>query len=125
LQSSSALECLKHLEKGVAIEFPTSDQNYEQWDRQSIHGHPIANGAEPGSDWDRVLWELEPSKIETYRRLQDLGIKYAIFDVQALKELDLDWIAKRANLELTGCADFRFVVFAVAGSSDSVKKQGR
>jgi len=125
LQSSSALECLKHLEKGVAIEFPTSDQNYEQWDRQSIHGHPIANGAEPGSDWDRVLWELEPSKIETYRRLQDLGIKYAIFDVQALKELDLDWIAKRAKLELTGCADFRFVVFAVAGSSDSVHKQGR
>ena len=125
LQSSSALECLKYLDEGVAIEFPTSDQNYEQWDRQSIHGHPIANGAEPGSDWDRLLWELDPAKNETYLRLRNLGIRYVIFDGHALKNLDLNLIAKTAKLELTGCADFRFVVFAVAGSSDSVKKQGR
>ena len=118
LQSSSALECLKYRNEGVAIDFPTSDQNYEQWDRQSIHGHPIANGAEPGSDWDRLLWELDPAKYETYLRLQDIGIKYVIFDRHALKNLDLSSIAKTANLELTGCADARFIVFAVVRSSD-------
>ena len=119
-QSSSALECLKYLTRGVAIEFPTSDQNYEQWDRQSIHGHPIANGAEPGSDWDRLLWELDPAKNETYLRLPDIGIKYVIFDRLALKDLDLNLIATTAQLELTSCADPRFIVFAVVGSTDFV-----
>jgi len=124
-QSFSALECLKNLDEGVAIELPTSGQNYEQWDRQSIHGHPIANGAEPGSDWDRLLWELDPQKKETYMRLENLGIRYVIFDRFALKNLDLNLTAETAKLELTACADLRFVVFALTSSSDSIHQQGR
>jgi hypothetical protein len=119
LQSSAALECLRDLKKGVAIEIPTSDQNYEQWDRQSIHGQPLANGAEPGSNWDHVLSELDPAKGETYLRLRYLGIKYVIFDTHALKNLDLNLIAKTSKLESTGCEDSRFIVFAVIGSAGS------